>query len=781
MPLLRRLLRAKTYALTLLLTLSLGLALSISMFAVVWGVAYAPLPYPDSERIVHLSAERSSSRARGGLTPREAWVDLPALESLEHVAAYSWGGVDWIESNKTTVLTINSVRANFFEVLGVPAQHGRTLQGSDAGSQRMVLSHATWTRLFQANPAIVGQTVKTGWIEAQVVGVMPPTFAFPDPEVALWIVADEAALRADPAVFDNARMLNAIGRLGADASTVALNTQLAARKGAGEDAWTLKAQTLLEAEVGARRPLLLALFVIAVLVLVVGCANAAHLVFVRSHERMRTLKVIQALGASPARTAFELFAETMVIAMLAMLLSVFIAAFALEHIGMLDSGLPRLDNIKLSWPVISFAMGATMVALLLAGLLPAWKLRDQAQILSSRQVGAPALGLLERLLPGLAIGLSLAAVAIAGAFALSANNMSKQPQLAEVEQILALQLWRNGEAPESDAAFFADSVRALEKTPGARRAALMSGAPFSSVGSLRLDVHTADAPERSHSIQTRSVLGPVMSMLGGRMVRGRALQDDDVQGAARVVVINERAAFEMFGTGDPIGRKIMVPPYGSGQMEPFEVIGVMENLISDRVDFKRPSAELWLSFAQYPVPFGAFLVETQATPMALARSAEAAIVSIDPGQAVYAIFPPRDNIRQQLALPRFFARNAGLFAMLALILAMTGIYGVLSVDLSRRRRELALRSALGASSHDLAGQVASASGRICVPGMAFGALLGIFAIQATSKLLIGIEGYGLWVILAASVPVLLLAIAVSALIARRAARTDPSLVLRSES
>jgi predicted permease len=775
----RRLLRAKSYTVMLLATLSVGLALSIAMFAIVWGVAFAPLPYPDSENIVTLNAERSESRARGGLTPREAIVELPSVDALQDVAYYQWGGVDWIDNGETVVFTINSVAPSFFDVLRSPPLLGRTLTGDDAGQQRLVLSHFAWQRMTGGDPTIVGKTLKTGWIDAEVVGVMPPTFAFPDKEVALWIVADETNMRSDPVLFDNARYLNAIGRLAPGATPTALDTQLGQLRPRRGDDWTLRGQVLLDAEVGARRPLLLALLAIAALVLIVGCANAAHLVFVRGHERARSLTVMQALGASPTRAALEFFGETAAISALALLVALVLARIALNAVGIADSGLPRIENIAISPLVVGFAAGSTVLAMLLAGLLPAWRLRGSAQRTLARQLDAPAMGWLERAMPAVAIALSLAAVATAAALALSAERMARQPQLANVDQVLALQLWRNGNAPETDEAFFADALRALQATPGALRSALMSGAPFSQVGSLRLDVHERSSPDRQHSIQTRAVAGPAMEMLGGRILRGRALSDDDRKGAPLVAVINERAAFEIFGSRDPMGQVVLVPPYGSGDPQPFEIVGLMEDLTSDRVDFKRPSAELWLSFAQYPVPFGAFLVESQAAPMALARVAEAAIKSADPGQAIYASFAPKDLIAQQLALPRFFARNAGAFALLALGLAVIGIYGVLAVDLARRRQELALRAALGADGRALITRVAQQGALIGLPGLALGAVLASFAIAAMERVLIGVDGQTLLLVAVAATPLLLLLVGVSLSLGRQAARVDPALTLRA--
>ena len=777
---LNRLLRAKSYSLTLLATLSVGLALSIAMFAIVWGVAFAPLPYPDSHEIVYLNAERAQSRARGGLTPREALVDLPTIDAFANVAHYQWGGVDWIDKGETLVFTINTVAPSFFEVLQAPAFLGRTLTRDDAGTRRLVLSHSTWQRIAGGDPAIVGRTLNTGWISAEVVGVMPPSFAFPDKEVALWIVADESDLRADPLVFDNARFLNAIARVNPESSMAAVDAQLAQLRPRTGDDWTLRATVLLDAEVGARRPLLMALLAIALLVLIVGCANAAHLVFVRGHERARSLTVMQALGASPARTAFEFFAETAIITGLALVIALGLARVALDSVGIADSGLPRLDNIAISPLVIGFAAGCAIVAMLLAGWLPAWRLRGAAKQSLARQINAPSLGWIERVLPGVAIALSLAAVATAGALSLSAERMANQPHLAKVDKLLALQIWRNGNAPETDEAFFADALRALQATPGATRAAAMSGAPFSQIGSLTLDIHTSAAPDRSHSIQTRSVAGPAMEMLGGRIVRGRGLSEDDVKGSALVAVVNERAVFELFGDIDPIGKRLVIPPYGSGAPRSFEIVGVMANLTSDRVDFRRPSAELWLSFLQYPVPFGAFLVETQAAPMALARVSEAAVKSVDPGQAIYATFAPNDLIAQQLALPRFFARNASLFALLAMGLAVMGIYGVLSVDLARRKRELALRAALGAGGRSLIAQVARQGTLIGVPGLILGGVLASFAINQIQRTLVGVDGQVGLVIAIAAVPLLLLLASISVVLGRRAARVDPALALRSD-
>ncbi len=784
----RRLLRTPAHALALLATLTLGLSLTIAMFAVVHGVAFAPLPYPDDQRVVVIEAQRLRTGVTGGLTPREAVEVLPKTAGLQSFAWYSYGGADLKQGDHPRSLTLNQVSGEFFEVLGVTPMLGRPLATEDLGQPRTVLSHATWQSVFGGDPEVIGKTLKLNWIEAEVVGVMPADFAFPSAEVAIWLPADPQDITGmDAGVYANARFLNGIARLQPQASVAQLDAELRALlpAGADGDAWVLDGERLLDATVGDRATLLLALLGIAALVLLIACANAAHLVMVRGMDRLGSVAVMLALGASRGRVSREFLLDLSLVAALALLLSLALAGFGLHaFVGLVDSGLPRAADIRMSPAVIGFAFANALLVVLVCGAWPIWRLHRLGIQGGLRQrAGVAAAGSrLERGLPALAIALSLAALSTAALLALSAYRLAQQEQLATVDRMLAVQLFPGSRDSAEVAQFLERARQASAAIPGVAAAALMSGAPFTPVGSLRLDVTPPARPKAdSRPLQARAIAGPALELLGVRLLRGRALADSDRAGSAKVALLNERAARELFDGEDPIGRTVSLPPYGqSGDPIAFQVVGIVEDRKLDRIDAARARAEIWMPFEQYPVPFGSLLLSTALPPKTLIRAAERAVWRVDPDQGIYRSFAPAEERDAQLAAPNFFARNAAAFAVFALVLSVVGVHAVLAVDLSRRRRELALRAALGASAADALRFVAARGFVIGLPGVLIGIALALAMAKGIDSVLFDVSAVTPWIVSGASLPLLLLTALACWTLARQIARVQPNQALRDE-
>jgi len=780
-----RLLRAPGYTLALLATLTLGLSLTITMFAVVYGVSLAPLPYPDDDRIVVIDSLRPLTGASGGLTPKEAIETLPRMSTPQAFAYYQYGGADLLQDGRPRNLTLNTVGGQFFDVLGVAPLLGRVLGADDLGKPRTVLSYATWQSVFGGDPAVLGKTLQLNWISPQVVGVMPASFAYPTAEVAIWLPADQQELSAmEAGVYNNARFLSGIARLRPGLTASQFNAELQAQAKPGNDDWVLHSERLLDSIVGDRNTLLLALLGIATLVLLIGCANAAHLVMVRGLGRLGNFAVMRALGASRRRLAGEFLVEVILIAALALALSLLISGAGMHaFVGLIDSGLPRATDIRVTPMVVCFALLNTLLVILVCGAWPTWRMyRSGIHAELRRRIGPAPGAALERGLPIVAIALSLAALSTAALLAISAHRLATQDQLATVDRILAVQLFP-GSRDAGEVADFLERTRlASAAIPGVEQAALMSGAPFTPIGSLRLDIRSSTAPlNDAQTLQARAISGPALETLGVRLLRGRALGNADRAGSAQVALLNERAARELFDGVDPIGRTVAVPPYGSGgESTDFEVVGIVQDTKLDRVDGAQARPEIWFPFTQYPVPFGSLLLSSALPPKSLLRAAEGAVWSVDANQGIYRSFAPADERDAQLAAPRFFARNAAAFAVFALALSMVGVYAVLAVDLSRRRRELALRAALGATRSDAFRFVASKGLLIGIPGTLIGLALAAAMAQGVSSVLFDVSLATPWVVSGASLPLLLLTAMACWALARSVARVQPNLALREE-
>lgn len=786
---LRGLLRQPGHALGVVLTLALGIAVCAAMYSVVHGVVLKGLDYPEPERLRVLGAQDLSAGGEGMLAGAEA-ERLAELGAVESAGYFLWGGATHTGGERPRMLTLILTGGEFFRTLGVQPQLGRWLTAGDANRDSgVVLSHQLWQDLYGGDPGIIGKPFQVDWIQSTVVGVMPPGFGYPVDGIDLWIGYDVAQLRAQPPLFENARFLKGIARLKPGVDEASLSAELAAfsQRLAGEHAplrdWRLAATPMLDDEIGPVRPVLLALLLIAALALGVACANVVNLVLLRALARAQELAVHQALGASRGRLARRVFIETFALGALATGLGVLGAELALQgFVGLADSDLPRVDEIQLDAAGLLSVVAIGLAASLLAALLPAWRLlrADPARGLggASGRVLA-ARGGVSRALPIAACAVSVGGLAAALLLAGSVRHLEQVPLGYTPEPVLMLQLFR--EPDPGRGAFNRALIEQLQAVPGVASAASLSSGPLSPLGSIPIDVQVLgrDAQEALRP-RVRTASGPVQEVLGLGLRSGRWLESGDHADAEPVAVVNRAFAERVFGTQDPLGQRISLPPFGeAGPRKEFRIVGVMEDA---RLDTLAAPAEpeVWVPDAQYWVSSVALLLRAQAEPGALLKPAQEAIWSLHPNLGIYSTQRVAALRDRQLATPRFFARNAGAFAVLALLLAAIGVHSVVAYQMTRRQREFALRLALGSAPRALALRVLRAGLALGLPAAALGAGLGLLFGQVLRSVVVGVDGW-LWS-MPALAAALLLAVVVAASLRsmQRALRVQPMQALRAE-
>jgi putative ABC transport system permease protein len=788
----RRLLRHPGYALGLIATLALGVAVCAAMYSVVHGVVVRGLDYPDAERIVVL---RSANTTTGGepmaLSGAEAEMLGDLGEVLEAAGYFMWGGATYLGGDTPRMLTIFPVGGEFFRTFGVQPQFGRWLTAEDEGSEgRVVLSHQLWMELFGGDAGVIGQTLRMDWINAEIVGVMPPGFGYPAQGAHLWIGYDPTRVRADPALYRNARFFLSVGRVKPGIGREVLADALARHSLAVADAhgaaladWRQQATPLLDDTVGQVRPVLLAMFLIAVLALLVACANVVNLVVLRGIGRMHELGVHQALGASHGRLARLVFLETLLLGLVATVLGVILAALALHFfVGMADSGVPRSRNVQLDLGVAAIAAGFGLLASLLAAALPALRLRRMDAIGAMRGGGSRVvggLGIGARVLPVAACAVSVGGLAAAMLLAASVWRLESVPLGYDTDPVLYMQVFRNPE--ENPGQYNRDLIARLGALPGVEGVATLSSAPFSGIGSIPVDVVVPGRETREAlRPRVRTVAGPVEDVLGLTLLRGRWLDEGDRHDGARVAVVNQAFVERVFPGGDPMGQRVAIPPFGQGgdRIE-FTIVGVMADARLGSVA-QPPAPEIWLPDPQYWVSSSAVLVRSAVPVASILKPAQLAFWELHPDQGIYmtqALAAMRDR---QLATPRFFARNAGAFAVLALLLAAIGVHSVVAFQMARRQREFALRLALGSAPSGLARRVLRHGLALGVPAAVIGAGLGLAFGRVLQGSVVGVADAVLWAAASAALLLLLVVVLASARSALGALRVQPMAVLREE-
>lgn len=788
----RRLGKSPGFVIAAVLMLGLGIGASVAMFSVLQGVVLSGLPYPGGERVVSVAAANAQQGNTGALTPAEA-VRLEEGESpYEAFGFYNWGGITFSDGDRPREATVVLASAGFFPTLGVAPLYGRTFNEADMGAEEgaIILSYTEWQRLTGGDPNAVGQlieTVDTGRL--QIVGVMPPEFAYPSSSVGAWRPFRDAYLQPDKPGYWNSRgFVYSIGRIAAGTSaaaalqrTQAIVDEVREAYRMPDTGWRATTTPLLDEAVGDARDVLWASFGVAVLVLLIACANVAILLDARQIARRHEQAIAQALGASRARVYRVMLLELGLLGLGGAALGTLLAGAALELLkGLAEGSVPRAAAIELDTGVLAFALLIGLATPLLAAALGSLRLRGQP-IDAMRGGGKGAVAMQARrtrLLPVLGVALSTMALFAAAAMVASLVRVQNVDPGFAADNVYALQMFRDG-GPVKAVAFADELLPKLRALPGVTDAALTTAAPLSLIGSFTIDIAVPgrDNPEPLVA-GLRRISPEYLGTLAIPLLEGRNFNADDRAGGELVAIINRSLAQRVFGEESALDKTIALP-LGESERIRYRVVGVSDDVRNDGLR-SAASGEVLVPFVQNPWVGMTFLVRT-ATPQAgMPQLIREAMWDIDPREAATREFTMREELADQLRPAQFFARAVGGFALCALLLAALGVYAVAAQHQQQRRAEYGLRLAIGAPPGRLTRQSLGASLRGGIAGIALGAVVGWGLLRLLQAQLFEFGGgYAPWFALAAAgIGTAVLAAALPP--ALRAARTDPMTALRYE-
>jgi putative ABC transport system permease protein len=784
---LRRIARHPASVIGVVLTLTLGIAISVGMFSVLEGVVLRALPYRDADRVVLLYSQNLEQNVpRGSLTAAEAAQIVGGVPGFDGTAVYSWGGLV-LEGETRRPLTALFVSADYFSVLGVQPELGRTFVADDFVQRRPVilLTHSAWMDVMGGDPNAIGRTLPFEDGDLEVIGVLPESLTYLA-QARAYRPLPPATLSSSNSWYFSARYLYAIGRLRdgvsdalADQGLQARVAALALESGRPSQGWQLRHTGLLDDLVGNVREILFGLFGLALLVLVIACATSACLVSIRLEQRQAELAMRRTLGATLPRIALDVAVELSLLVALATAGGVLLARMLVGIARPLAAGiLPRADGLAMDRATLVFAVAAAFATILLAGLGP-WvrAVRDGPLHRLRGGIGRQVQGGRRiALLPAAGVGLSAVALVVALALAMSLIRISQVDPGYRTENIAAFQVFHNTASETSQ--FVARALPELRAVSGVRDAVAVSATPAYVVGGVEAEVAVPGSDSSDIvSVRMLSASPHYHEFLGIPLVEGRGISDGDIQTAPAVVVINQTLARRAFGGADPVGRQLVVTAIG--ERRSYEVVGVARD--TRNAGLRPPSEpELVASVFQQPTQAITLLVDSAIVPPAV-PTLEQAIERAHPLRPINRNFMLSDDVEAQLRQPRFFAAATGWFAALALVLGAAGINAVVGALQRRRTREIGLRLALGAAPRRAAALVVGTALRMIVVGVAIGALLGFPAFKWISGELYGIDGGTYWVIFGGAGLVLI----ASGLLAAgwpawRAARTAPMEVLRHE-
>jgi putative ABC transport system permease protein len=799
----RALRKSPGFTTVVLLTLALGIGANAAIFSVVNAVILRPLPYRDASRLVVIWGDLRRPGVNEIPASAGEYVDYrDRNRAFEQVAAYDTAGFNLTGGGEPERVDGAITTASLFPLLGATAEIGRTFSASEeqpGRAQVVVLSHALWTRRFHADRTIVGRAVAIDGHSAEVVGVMPPGFHYPDAATEMWkpIVFDADALSANNrgshgfTVLARLRPGVTLAQAHADLDVVTAPFK-AQYPGNYRNGFGTKVRPLRDEVVGDAGGALFVLLGAVGLVLLIACANVANLLLARAASRRKEIALRTALGASRSRLVRQLLTESVLAALAGGALGLVLASWGVDLlIAAAPDSIPRLREVAVDGRVVLFTALVSLATGLLFGLAPAIQASraDLNETLKEggRTSGAAARGRAGRLLVISEVALSLVLLVAAGLLIRSFARLQDVQPGFDSGQLLTLRI----ALPESryttfqkGDAFFDELFAHLRASPDVRAVAAVNALPFSGSGGSRtfhVQGREVTRPEDATEEQLRIVTDGYFRAMNIPVVTGREFTERDSLKGPRVAVINEALARTHFPTEDPIGKRIS---FERDAPKWYEIVGIVGNIKHRGLD-ARDRAELYVPYRQplfdsWTVRPMYLAVRTTTDPLGAVAAVRRGVNRLDPDQPISDVRTMDDRIDRSLAGRRFNMLLLGLFASLALTLAGIGIYGIVAYSVTERTHEIGVRLALGAQRRDVLAMVVGQGMVMTAIGTAVGLVLGLAATRAMSSLLFGVSATDPATFALITAVLAAVALVACYVPARRATRVDPMLALRHE-
>jgi predicted permease len=783
-------------------TLAIGIGANTTIFSAVRAVLLRPLPFPEPERLVQAyTLTRGDSGT--SFSPPD-FTDLRAgnttLLGLAATFQSSFALTDVGEAEQVTAAVVSG---DFFGVMGVPPLHGRTLQVADdveGGPRVVVLSWQFWARRFGSDRDFVGRSIRLDGESYQVTGVMPRGFSYPS-KPDLWVPTAFSANQL--ANLRGAHWLDVVGRLRDGVSLERAQGEFRtigdrlAQQYPNTNANTSATLVPLHAAItGDARPAMRSLFGAVALVLALVCANVANLLLARGIGRGRDIAIRTALGASPRRIARGLMVESLVLAGVGGGVGLLIAAWGASAIaGLSGTGVPFLDQTRLDGAVLTFGLAVTVLTGLLFGAIPAWdavRSPDLTRHLKSEGGSVTADVRRRRLRRALVVGeiaLATALLAGAGVMIKSLGRLLAVDLGLETRGVLTFGMNLPNASyptPERRAQFAEELTARLARLSGTTRVSLVFGLPLTgfsyAISGLTIDGRELSLEEQNRTtVQVRVVTPDYFTTLGIPVRSGRAFNDNDRLSSAPVIIVNEAAAELLWPGTQALGHQFTIGTRLGKTADRVggEVVGVVADM-RDRGPSRPARPTLFAPYGQRPVSFVSVVVRTQGAPDALVQPARAVVAELDGSLPIFRVRPLEQIAGDAVAQPLLYAVLLTLFAGTALLLAVIGVYGVMSFSVARRARDIGVRIALGATPGGVLRLVLSEGARITAVGLAAGVFAAWAATRVLEQQLFEVKPADPATFVVVTAVLGAVAVLACYIPARRATKIDPLTAIRSE-
>ena len=789
----RSLLKRPGFTAIAVITLALGIGANTAIFSLVNAVLIRPLPFAEPDRLVWMWGNIRNGGNRASVSPLDFLDYRAQTTTFEEFAAFIGGPLplNLTGSGEPERLSAAAVTGNYFQALGVKPAFGRTflLENEKPGSDQVtVLSYALWQKRFGGDPAILNQTVTLDGRSFAILGVMPQDFSFPQSS-ELWI----------PLNFDiapgmkqrKAHFLRPVGRLKAgvtlaqaQADTDAVARRLEEQYPETNKNWNLRLVSLREQLVGNTRPTLFILFGAVGFVLLIACANVANLLLVRAAGRQKEIALRTALGAGRFRIVRQMITESVLLALVGGALGTLLAVWGVELLVTLSAGsIPPTAHVSIDASVLGFTLLISLLTGVLFGLAPALrtlKLNLSESLKEGGRSGSEG-GQRNRTRSVLVVFESAVAVVLligAGLLVRSLIQLQNTSPGFDAHNVLSMnvQLPRDKySTPEKVNNFFSQLESRVSSLPGVETVGLVSELPLSGQPNdmpYTVEGRPPVSIDQAFDDDFRRVNRQYFAAMRILFLRGRNFTEQEVRQSAKVVIISELLARQTFPKEEPIGKRLVMV-MGN---QPFEIIGIVGD-IRHRALESQPAAAMYMPTYESGMNV---VIRTQREPASLTAAVRKEVQTIDPDQPVAAVQTMEQWLATDVAGPRYRTTLLALFALVALVLASTGIYGVMSYSVTQRTYEIGVRMALGAGRLDVLKLVVRQGMTLVVVGVGLG-LLGAFALtRLMSTLLFGVTAKDPLTFVAVAGLLTLIAFIACYIPARRATKVDPLVALRYE-
>lgn len=789
----RTLVKSPGFSAAVLLVFALGIGVNSALFSALSAILLQKLPFAEPERVVTLWEVNPQKGFDQSPVSAAAFVDWrERTKVFEQMSLYDSDSRVLTGEGEPERLPGARVSPNFFTLLGVRAAQGSTFlpeEGRADGDQVVIISHDLWHRRFSSDPTIVGKPITLDNKINIVIGVLPPDFRFLG-QADIW---SEFRPSGEALRERDARYLTAVARLRRGATLAQAQAELdVVSRGLQQDypatsaGWGASVIPLRDYLVSGVRPSLMILFGAVTFVLLIACTNVASMLLARLSGRRKEFAVRAALGATRLHIIRQLLIECLLLALLGGSLGLLLAFWCINLITAFVPETVSRGEITLDSRVLGFTLAISILSGLLSGLAPVLQtsklnLSESLKENAHGAMGGTRHSRLRRLLIIAEVSLSLMLLVGAGLMVKSFLRLKQVNPGFNPDHVLTAKISLPPSSyPDSTrrAAFFQQLLTQLETVPGVQSVGATTGLPLSGTSmNFRFSLEGQPPPSGEFSqAQYRAVSPGYFRTMGIPLLAGRDFTNRDGAEAPGVVVINETMARRLFPQGDALGKRLSIT---YGKPTPREVIGIVGDVKHLKLE-EGPKPEMYVPYTQNPWGFMTVVLRTTAPPDDLSSAVRSEVWRVDRNQPVDKVMALDQILYESVAQPRLYTLLLALFAVLAIILSATGIYGMTAYTVSQRTHEIGVRLALGARPNDVLKLVVRQGMFVVLIGVAVGFLISVTLTRILSSLLYGVSATDL----ATFVEVLALLIGVAFLAcylpARRATKVDPLIALRNE-